>query len=47
MKTKVFWFRFLSLLVVIAMLGACTPAATQVRLQHQQSQPLKNPTRSL
>ena len=27
MKTKLFWFRFLSLLVVVAMLGACTPAA--------------------
>jgi simple sugar transport system substrate-binding protein len=29
MKTKLFWFRFLSLLVVVAMLGACAPTATQ------------------
>jgi simple sugar transport system substrate-binding protein len=29
MKTKLFWFRFLSLLVAVAMLGACAPAATQ------------------
>ncbi len=29
MKNKLLWFRIVSLLVVLAMLGACTPTATQ------------------